>query len=102
MMEPCKLTVGTLFGFENAIEFSVNVVPATVIDVPVSPGKPVPINEAIEALEIPPLSKVMVLPLAMAATVPSAENVPAFESMVTLPDSCTNGVKLPLLGIYPT
>ena len=101
-MEPCKLTVGTLFGFENAIEFSANVVPATVIAAPVSPGKPVPTNDAIEALEIHPLSKVIVLPLTIAATVPSAENVLAFASIVTLPESCTNGVKLPLPGTYPT
>ena len=101
-MEPCKLTVGTLFVFEKAIEFSVNVVPATVIAVPASPGKPVPSKELIDAFEIPPLSNVTLVPLAIAATEPFAENDPAFESIVTLPDSCNRGVKAPLPGVYPT
>ena len=99
LMEPCKRTVGTLLRFAKAIEFSVNVVPATVITVPASPGNPASINEAIDAFEIPPLSKVIGVPPIIAATVPVAEKVPAFASMVTLPDSCTNGVKFPLAGV---
>ena len=84
------------------IVFSLNVNPFTVTSAPVSPGSPVEVNAEMLALVMPALRRVTVDPLATALTLPLAENRPRFESIETLPLSCSNGLNVPEPGAKPT